>query len=457
VLFGAASSLAAAGCIAARRLIIGSAEGGWVYPYVDSIDGGSVLGVFALSCLVVGAGIGASWRLLRRFAGDSERAVPRDMQWALILVWCVVAMPVQGVLRSTTPHSLGAIVESDTANSFYSVAVRTNARSILSRFESRRHTWALHARSNLPGKLLVVRALTRISDQPEVVAWLIIALSNLGALLLYVFVRDVSGDRFVAGLSAILYLFTPAKLYFVPLLNVVTPVAVLTVACLTIRWLATGRIIYSAALGVAVYGLALFEPTALVAGVLFAALVLHRVVSRLLPSRTVVLHMGTALLAFGAIYAAMIVWFGFDLFRSFRAVAHDATEFNAGSGRPYMLWVRQNLFDFVFGVGWCQTALFAAALTDGIVRWQSRWRATDMPPIVLICFSVLAMVGIADAIGINRGEVIRLWIFLACLAQIPAAYVCRRLNSVYAFGVVVVATLLQDALGIAMITFVAPS
>jgi hypothetical protein len=140
-----------------------------------------------------------------------EHAVPVPIQWTLILAWCLLAILVQGLLRSTTPHSLAAIVASDTANSFYSVAVSTNARTILSGFERRRHTWPLHAHSNLPGKLLLVRALTRVSTQPEVVAWLIIGLSNAGALLLYVFLRDSSGDRFLAGLGAILYLFTPAS------------------------------------------------------------------------------------------------------------------------------------------------------------------------------------------------------------------------------------------------------
>ena len=66
------------------------------------------------------------------------------------------------------------------------------------------------------------------------------------------------------------------------------------------------------------------------------------------------------------------------------------------------------------------------------------------------------MVGVADVIGVNRGEVTRLWIFLACLAQIPAAYVCRRVESAVAFGLVIVATLVQAALGTAMIGFVAP-
>ena len=100
--------------------------------------------------------------------------------------------------------------------------------------------------------------------------------------------------------------------------------------------------------------------------------------------------------------------------------------------------------------------MFAVALADGVVRWPSRWRLTDAPPIVLICVSVLAMVGVADVIGVNRGEVTRLWIFLACLAQIPAAYVCRRLGSALAIGLVIVATVVQAALATATIAFVAP-
>ena len=65
-------------------------------------------------------------------------------------------------------------------------------------------------------------------------------------------------------------------------------------------------------------------------------------------------------------------------------------------------------------------------------------------------------IGAADAIGVNRGEVTRLGIFLACLAQIPAAYVCRHLGRALAFGLVVFVTLLQNAVGTAMIGFVVP-
>jgi len=66
------------------------------------------------------------------------------------------------------------------------------------------------------------------------------------------------------------------------------------------------------------------------------------------------------------------------------------------------------------------------------------------------------MLAVADLIGINRGEVTRLWIFLACFWQIPAAYVLRRLDSPAAFALVLIGALLQSMLGTFMIGFVEP-
>ena len=73
---------------------------------------------------------------------------------------------------------------------------------------------------------------------------------------------------------------------------------------------------------------------------------------------------------------------------------------------------------------------------------------------VLVCAGLAITVLALDIAGINRGEVVRLWIFLACLFQIPAAWVCARLNSRAALALVLAMTVLQAALGIKMIGFV---
>jgi hypothetical protein len=78
-------------------------------------------------------------------------------------------------------------------------------------------------------------------------------------------------------------------------------------------------------------------------------------------------------------------------------------------------------------------------------------------PITVLCLGLLAVVGVTDLIGVNRGEVIRLWIFLACLFQIPAAYICVRLQSQAAVVLLLTSTVLQAALGTAMIAFLITS
>lgn len=455
MLIGSTLSLVVAGLTVTRRLVIGSPEGGWVYRYFDTSNGRSVE-PFLIACVLVAAGVAASWPWLRRLPSNDCVGTARVQEWTLILAWCLLAVGIHGLLRSYTPYALGAIFASDSANSFYSVALTVDVESILSDFERLRPSWALHAHSNLPGKLLLVRALSHISTQPDVLAWAIVVLSNVGGALVYIFMRDLFADRFVAGLGAILYLFTPAKLYFFPLLNTVTPVVVLACACLLVRWLHTGRPMYAAFLGVAVYGLILFEPTALVVGVLFGALVARAVVSGRIAVRSAFSHILVGLLTFAATHIAMIVWFGFDLIEAFRHVATDAAAFNVLAGRPYDIWVRQNIVDFLFGVGVCQIVLFAAALADGATGLKTRERALGSMSIVLICSAIVAMVGAADVIGVNRGEVIRLWIFLACLWQIPTAYVCRRLESPVAFTVVLTTTLLHNTLGTAMVAFIVP-
>ena len=128
-----------------------------------------------------------------------------------------------------TPYSFEHIFTSDSANAFYGVAGHYTAETVLSDFDRVRAYWPLHAQSNLPGKLMIVYALKQISRRPDILAWLVVLVSNLGGVLMYVFVRDLFADRRVALYSLVLYLFVPAKLFFFPLLNTVRPVVVLAV------------------------------------------------------------------------------------------------------------------------------------------------------------------------------------------------------------------------------------
>ena len=77
-------------------------------------------------------------------------------------------------------------------------------------------------------------------------------------------------------------------------------------------------------------------------------------------------------------------------------------------------------------------------------------------PITVLCLALAAVLLITDLLGVNRGEVVRLWIFLACFFQIPTAYVCAQLDSRAAMALVVGTTVVQVALGTSMIGFIVP-
>src|SRR6185295_7242664 len=121
---------------------------------------------------------------------------------------------------------------------------------------------------------------------------------------------------------------------------------------------------------------------------------------------------------------------------------------NADAGRPYAIWVWQNLLDFLFAVGVCQGVMSLGFLPYALGRIGE--------PIAVLCASLAVVLLALDVAGVNRGEVVRLWIFLACFFQIPAAYVCARLDGRMAITMVIATTILQDALGTAMIGFVVP-
>jgi hypothetical protein len=451
LLLGSMLSLAVSCRLAMQSLVFGSSEGNWVYGYFGSFNG-RIIEVFLIATVFAAGLLSVFWSLL---PPTGPLHASKSIEWPMVFAWCLFALALQGLLRSLTPFSFRDIFASDGANSFYTVALRHDAGTILRNFERLRRSWPLHAQSNLPGKLLLVRGLTHITSRADGLAWLIVGISNLGGALLYLFARDLFDSRRVALLSLALYLFMPAKLFFFPLLNTVTPVAVLACGCLLLKWLATGRPAYAALLGAAIYGLMLFEPGSLVAGLLFTALMARALWRGDIASDVLARQTGLGITTFAATYIAMAVWFGFSLAGALRSVGADAAQFNLAAARPYGIWVRQNLIDFLFGVGVCQAVVLPVALVDGLVAKtpaQSRWTA----PIVVICLTLAGMLAAVDLIGVNRGEVIRLWIFLGCLFQIPAAYACARLDSRAAAFLVLGTTLLQDALGTSMVGFIVP-
>ena len=429
--------------VATEALLLGSPQGRWHYRYVQPLS---------IKPFLVALGVSLPVLALLRVRAPRSAAG----EWLLVLTWIAVATAVQAALRSLTLFSLESIFTSPGANSFYTVTLQQPLSAVLSSFVQAREGMPLHAQSNMPGKLVLMYGLELFTVSPAVLPWIVVILSNLGALLMYRFVRRLFEDHTTALSSAVLYLFVPAKLFFFPLMNTITPVIVLALACLIVEWLKTPRLGWAVAVGVMLYVLVFFEPLPLVLGLLFGALALRAVSLGELSWSQLAAHTVAALAAF-VVCAAVVhqVW-GFDLVSAFRAVRAHALDFNAIERRPYDIWVRANLIEFFFGIGACQTVLIAGALALGL-RGPGTLRERVTRPVTLLTLAVLAAVAAIDLIGINRGEVIRLWIFLACFLQVPAAWVCAQIRRPQAIALVVVTTLLLSALGTANIGFVVPA
>jgi hypothetical protein len=437
-------SVAASASIASRWLLLGSIEGRWVYGY----EYGQALTV---RTFVVVLFVSATAAVLLRFTAP---APPRG-DWRILLLWLAAGLVLQVLLRSLTPVALESLFVSDTANSFYGFSQQYDAGDLLSRFNRVSPQAPWHARGNMPGKVMLVYALGSITPRTDILPWLVVAVSNLGALLVYQFARDLFEDRRVALYSAVLYLFVPAKLLFFPLMNTVTPVFVLVCACILLRWLRTGGTWWAIALGASLYALVFFEPLPLVMGLPFVVLSLRAIAMGQLSCRRYAAQAVAVAAAFVAVAEAVHATTNFDVFRGFQQIATHAVEFNATEARPYRVWIAGNLEEFLFGVGLCQAAAFAGALLAGL-RGGATLRGALMQPVTTFCIALLAVLVAVDLIGVNRGEVIRLWIFLACFFQIPAASACATLRHRAAVLALLTVTILQAAIGVATIGFVVP-
>ena len=259
-------------------------------------------------------------------------------------------------MRTRAPIDVERVFLSPGANSFYTLAQQRRPHEILANFEQVRLEAPLHAQSNLPGKTLLVHALEMVSTRTDVLPWLLVILSNLGALLIFALARDLFGDDRVALYAAVLYLFTPARVCFFPLMNTVTPVFVLLFAALTVRWFITGSSAYAAAAGVALYALVFFEPLPLAMGLLLAALGLAAIARGEVRFGRWAAQCGLAVAVFLVVALTVDVLTGFHMWQALQKISEHALAFNRSVGRTYGVWVWANLVEFLFAAGparWC--------------------------------------------------------------------------------------------------------
>jgi hypothetical protein len=434
------ASLAAVVAIARQSLWWGASSGRWIYDYFRAFAPELLAPASAAVAIVVGLAFLTPW-LLRR------------SEWLAVTAWLSGGLAADLLAHAYANRPLGNAVTRDATNGFYSPTREFGALELMRNYRELMDSLPLHAQTNMPGKILLYYVLRLFTDAPDLLGVLVVVVSGLGGLLLYLAVRDLFGDRRVAVYSLALYLLVPGKVYFFPVLNTVSPVPILACFLVFTRYLRTRRRVYALGLGVTLYALVLFEPLPLAMGLLFAALLGAGVWRGAVTRREAALLVGLAAAAFLVVHLAMRLVLQFDLVGLFRHLLAEAQAFNETSRRRYDIWVRQNLMDFALGAGVASVVVAAAglgvALRGGARSLKERLTRTE----TVWAASILAILAVLDLLGVSRGEVVRLWIFLACFLQVVPAWLLAQARAPWPLALLAGCQVLQAAIGSAMVEF----
>ena len=380
----------------------------------------------------------------------------------IILLWFFAGLAFQGLVNTLYPHSLGAIIQSDMANSFYSPTLKYAPAELLENFNSIKDDLPLHAKSNMPGKILFFYLLGIFTKSPQIMGYLIIAFSNLGAIIVYFICKKLFSDKLIAIYSLILYLFIPAKQYFFPILNTVSPVFILLALFLFIKCLESQKTIYSFLFGLSIYVMMIFDPLPLSLGIFFLAILWKYYYEEKINKSGILKILFYGLISFLLLNFIIKFTLHFDILETLLQKVWDSSAFN-DAARSYQVWIIHNLKEFFINAGVTQSLLFFGLVLlvfyNLIVTLKNRIGTVlsyVAKPEVLLVIAFVSTLLIIDYLGINRGEVTRLWIFLTPFIQIFAAYMCATKLNKFTFHIVLLSTLLQTTMTLSMISFIIP-
>lgn len=381
----------------------------------------------------------------------------------MLAVWFLAGSAGQVILHNLYSYTLGDVVRSQYGNTFYAASLNLHARDLLAGFNAIAASLPTHVRANMPGKVLLYQGLELLTGDPNKLALLVIAISNLGGVLLYFIVSAIYESEAVALSSFMLYLFIPARIYFMPLLNTVSVVPMLACLLLFLHSLNSHRILLALLMGACLYAALFFDPLPIFLAPFFVALAAQAWMSGKANIGNLFWVGVLAVVGFLAVYVTMYFACQFDLVRRLITVWVDNSEFNREQGRPYFPWVWLNLIGFSLSAGAlvCLLCLVYAAI--GAIRFvgalhsrrlaRQALRSVFRPGPLMLATMLVTLAGI-DLAGGNRGEAERLWIFLMVFLQVVAAGFCCQKAGKWTVGIVLAGSIIQIAVTISTVAFI---
>jgi hypothetical protein len=349
------------------------------------------------------------------------------------------------------------MVQSDADTSFYTSAMSHSATEILSKFIALAPSLPLHAKANMPGKILLFEVFKLFTSSPEAMGYLIIVLSSLGALLLYGICKRLFHNRKMAFYAFTLYILVPCKLFFFPILNTVTPVFMLLCFYFFAIYLENKKLWVAWLLGLSGYILILFEPSPLITGFVFIGILIYALKEKRLSKKDIYRLLINTFLAFGVAYIIFYALFSFNLFGALLYILRGAGDFNLIQGRGYQIWIIENSKEFFYGAGIPVLVIFIYMTANVFVQTRTLKDLAQWSLENIFIISLLVTYVVLLFLGINRGEVTRLWIYLAVLFQVPASIFIAKINKSGALFFLVAATLaIQAMITLHRVGFVIP-
>jgi len=297
-----------------------------------------------------------------------------------------------------------------------------------------------------------------ISMSPQILGYLVIISSTFGALLLFGICKKLFHNIQAAFYAFILYTLIPGKVFYFPIPNTITPLFIMLCLYLYIIYIEKRKIIFLWLLGSALYILILFEPSPLITGFLFIGILLNAIAEKRISKKGIRILFIYPFLSFLCLYAIFSLIFSFDLLGAFRYILKDAVNFNLNGHRPYGRWVAENLKEFFYSGGTPIMMIYLYLVSRLFVEWKTKMSNVNfwsMENIYLI--SLLVTFGVVVFLGVNRGEISRLWIYLAVFFQIPSSlFIAKISRSSLIFCFVACTLVIQSIIALQRVSFITP-
>lgn len=436
-----------------KDIVFGSVRGNWFFTYIDDFKAETIIFTIPMVLVVLLLAF-----LTHRYS--SRHGI------LFICLWFFFGSLLQIAIHRLYPFSFEEIIESDRATSFYTATVKYSFPQFLHSMDSFKRILPHHSRYNMPGKIFFYFLLKIFTSSPKVMGYVIILLSNIGSILVYLISKKLFKNRRIAIYSMAFYLFIPAKLFFFPTLNTVTPVFILFSFLLYLLYLDSHKKIYLILLGFSIYFILFFEPLSLVLGIVFIAFTLKYFWQGEMNELEVLRIAFYFVLSFLFVHLICLIFFQYNILSSFLYAVGEVSAFNQLSGRGYGLWIFENLKEFFINCGVvCSICFFVFIVSFFIglpvIHKSKKTRETRLKRFILkpgrlFPFSFFLTLIFLEAFGINRGEITRHWIFLAVFVQMIVAYFCVTKLNKMAFYLILISAILQSAVTIRMVGFVLP-